>query len=60
MAEQRSETALPPHDHAIEPGEINRRGCERCEIERQKRIEAARYQGTSWDREWQERGKDHP
>lgn len=25
---------LPPHEHTIEPGEINRRGCRRCEIER--------------------------
>lgn len=24
---------LPPHDHTIEPGEINRRGCRRCEID---------------------------
>ncbi len=24
---------LPPHDHTIEPGEINRRGCHRCHIE---------------------------
>ena len=26
-------TDLPPHDHTIEPGEINRRGCRRCQIE---------------------------
>lgn len=29
-----SSAALPPHDHTIEPGEINRRGCRRCEIDR--------------------------
>ena len=33
MTEKRDVTALPPHDHTIEPGEINRRGCRRCEIE---------------------------
>lgn len=28
-----STDGLPPHDHTIEPGEINRRGCERCQID---------------------------
>lgn len=30
-----SDAALPPHEHTIEPGEINRRGCRRCEIDRE-------------------------
>jgi hypothetical protein len=33
--------ALPPHDHTIEPGEINRRGCRRCEIEEGARKQLA-------------------
>jgi len=28
--------ALPAHDHTIEPGEINRRGCPRCEFNRRQ------------------------
>lgn len=35
--------ALPPHDHTIEPGEINRRGCARCEIDRERSAAQDRF-----------------
>ncbi len=34
--EQTRRDELPPHDHTIEPGEINRRGCCRCEVDREQ------------------------
>ena len=41
---------LPPHDHTIEPGEINRRGCERCAIEAERAAQGLDKDG--WPKQW--------